>query len=141
MLYQLSYARIHAANSALMRYVTLPVFIFVPAAGLEPTTSTVSEWRSHQLNHTGKDENKIVEGRPHNTAITCRFCVVSERTSRVKRPLKHPHDSASSSPTENRRCKLPDGNLQDSLAAIRSKSHTAFAAAWFALHRDSRNIH
>lgn len=65
MLYQLSYARIHAANSALMRYVTLPVFIFVPAAGLEPTTSTVSEWRSHQLNHTGKDENKIVEGAPH----------------------------------------------------------------------------
>lgn len=37
-LYHLSYARIHAANSALTRYVTLPVFTFVPAVGLEPTT-------------------------------------------------------------------------------------------------------
>lgn len=63
-LYRLSYARIHTANSALTRYVTLPVFIFVPAVGLEPTPSTVSEWRSHQLNYAGKDENKIVEGAP-----------------------------------------------------------------------------
>lgn len=45
-LYHLSYTRIHAANSALTRYVTLPVFTFVPAVGLEPTPSTVSEWRS-----------------------------------------------------------------------------------------------
>lgn len=48
-LYHLSYTRIHTANSALTRYMTLPVFIFVPSVGLEPTTSTVSEWRSHQV--------------------------------------------------------------------------------------------
>ena len=83
MLYQLSYTRIHAANSAPTRYVTLPVFTFVPAVGLEPTTSTVSEWRSHQLNYAGKDENKVTKERPHNTSITCRFRVASERTSRA----------------------------------------------------------
>lgn len=82
-LYRLSYARIHTANSALTRYVTLPVFIFVPAVGLEPTPSTVSEWRSHQLNYAGKDENKVTKERPHNTAITCRFGAGSERASRV----------------------------------------------------------
>lgn len=94
-LYQLSYARIHAANSALTRYVTLPVFIFVPAVGLEPTTSTVSEWRSHQLNYAGKDENKVAKERPHNTAITCRFRVASERTSRaIERRKLNPRRSS-----------------------------------------------
>lgn len=83
MLCQLSYARIHAANSALTRYVTLPVFTFVPAVGLEPTTPTVSEWRSHQLNYAGKDENKIDRSAPHRASTTCRFGAGSERASRV----------------------------------------------------------
>ena len=33
------------------------------------------------------------------------------------------------------RYNLPYGSLQDSLATVRSKTHTVFAAAWFALHR------
>ena len=95
MLYQLSYTRIHAANSAPTRYVTLPAFTFAPAAGLEPTTSTVSEWRSHQLNYAGKDENKVAKERPHNTAITCRFRVASERASRViERRKQNPRRSS-----------------------------------------------
>ena len=83
MLYQLSYTRIHAANSAPTRYVTLPVFTFVPAAGIEPATPVLSGQCSHQLNYAGKDENKVTKERPHNTAITCRFGAGSERTSRV----------------------------------------------------------
>ena len=54
MLYQLSYTRIHAANSAPTRYVTLPVFTFVPAAGIEPATPVLSGQCSHQLSYTGK---------------------------------------------------------------------------------------
>ena len=64
-LYHLSYVRIRAANSALMRYVTLPVLFFVPAAGIEPATPVLSGQCSHLLSYAGKDENKIVEGAPH----------------------------------------------------------------------------
>lgn len=82
-LYHLSYARIHAANSALTRYVTLPVLFFVPSVGLEPTASDLSGRRSHQLSYDGKDENKIDRSAPHRARTTCRFGAGGKRTSRV----------------------------------------------------------
>lgn len=85
MLCQLSYTRIHAANSAPTRYVTLPVFTFVPAAGLEPTTSVLSGQCSHLLSYAGKDENKIVEGAPY-AARALHAALVQEANEHHERP-------------------------------------------------------
>ena len=85
MLYQLSYTRIHAANSAPTRYVTLPVFTFVPAAGIEPATPVLSGQCSHQLSYTGKTKTKWRKSarttRPSRAASAWR---ANERRERSK---------------------------------------------------------
>lgn len=89
-LYRLSYARIHTANSALTRYVTLPVFIFVPAVGLEPTTPVLSGQCSNRLSYAGKDENKVTKERhaprEHDMSLRCgrQTNITSDRKEETK---------------------------------------------------------
>lgn len=62
-LYRLSYARIHAANSALTLQDAASI-IFVPAAGIEPATPVLSGQCSHLLSYAGKTKTKLWKERP-----------------------------------------------------------------------------
>ena len=54
-----------------------------------------STGRSYQTELHRKNENKVAKERPHNTAITCRFRVASERASRaIERRKLNPRRSS-----------------------------------------------
>lgn len=95
-LYHLSYARRQAANSALTRYVTLPVLFFCPGGRTRTYTihcirvalSPIELRRKRRKQNCGRSA-------PRRASTTCRFGAGGKRTSRAtERRKQNPRRSS-----------------------------------------------